>query len=249
MLFLKCIGIAVAALVALFILAILFTTVCAYVIKPVYYDRDSRFYRFLLVAWIRWLFAVCRIHIRVEGAEKVPVDTPFLFVSNHRSKFDPMAAWIVFNRSKIAFISKESNFHIPWFGRIIRKCCCMAIDREDPRKAIATINHAASLLESGEVSVGVYPEGTRSTECVLLPFHSAVFKIAQKAGAPIVVTTIEGTEKINKNFIRHRTDVTIKVLDVITPYEIAEAKRSSVISDRVYETISNSLKSKEEEVQ
>lgn len=67
----------------------------------------------------------------------------------------------------------------------------MAIDRENPRNALLTIEKAAKLIESDEVSIGIYPEGTRSKECVLLPFHNGVFKIAQKASVPIVVASIQ----------------------------------------------------------
>lgn len=39
-------------------------------------------------------------------------------------------------------------------------------------------------------------------ECVLLPFHNGVFKIAQKASVPIVVASIQGTEQIHKNWYK-----------------------------------------------
>ncbi len=77
-------------------------------------------------------------------------------------------------------------------------CCFLPIDRENPRKAIPTINRAAKLLKEQEVSVGIYPEGTRGKDCRLLPFHNGVFKIAQKAEAPIAVLSITGTEKYPK---------------------------------------------------
>lgn len=103
-----------------------------------------------------------------------------MFVGNHRSNFDPIIEWLVLKPWDIAFISKGENFKIPFFGRIIRKCCFMPIDRENPRKALRTINKASDLLQSGEVSIGVYPEGTRSKTGELLPFHDGVFHIAKR---------------------------------------------------------------------
>lgn len=58
----------------------------------------------------------------------------------------------------LAFVSKAENFQIPIFGRIIRRCCFMAIDRENPRNALLTIEKAAKLIASDEVSIGIYPE-------------------------------------------------------------------------------------------
>lgn len=128
-----------------------------------------------------------------------------MFVGNHRSNFDPIIEWLVLKPWDIAFISKGENFKIPFFGRIIRKCCFMPIDRENPRKALRTINKASDLLQSGEVSIGVYPEGTRSKTGELLPFHDGVFHIAKKAGTPIVVMSIRGTEQIHKNVLRRHS--------------------------------------------
>ena len=129
-----------------------------------------------------------RIKVHTTGMEKVPQGERLLFVGNHRSKFDPIITWYLFRKWDIAFLSKKENFRVPIFGRIIRKCCFLAIDRENPREALKTVNKAAGLLENGTVSIGVYPEGTRSRTGELLPFHNGVLKIAQKAGAPIRFT-------------------------------------------------------------
>lgn len=51
-----------------------------------------------------------------------------------------------------------------------------------------TVQKAADLLTSDTVNVAIYPEGTRSKNCTLLPFHNGVFKIAQKAEVPIAVS-------------------------------------------------------------
>ncbi|MCR5769482.1 MAG: 1-acyl-sn-glycerol-3-phosphate acyltransferase [Lachnospiraceae bacterium] len=229
------------ALLAMFAIYVIVMTISAYAVAPIEYTRDSSYYRFLLNLSLAMLFFVARINVETEGLENVPEGTRFLLVSNHRSKFDPMAAWVVFKKYNLGFISKEKNFHIPWFGRIIRKCCCLSIDRENPRNAIGTVDKAAELLKNDTVSVGVYPEGTRSFSGELLPFHNGMFKIAQKAGVPIVVTTIEGTENIRKNYIRRRTNVRLKVVDVISAEEVRESRGTAVLGARVRAAMKNSL--------
>lgn len=208
------------------------------------YDKNSRYYRFLLYmgTWFALVFG--RIHVKATGLDKVP-NTRFLYVSNHRSNFDPIIAWYMLKDKDVAFISKEKNFHVPAFGRIIRKCCFMAIDRENPRNAIKTIEKAANLIKADEVSVGVYPEGTRSKECKLLPFHNGVFKIAQKANVPIVVGTISGTESIHKNFPLKQSKVEFKILEVLAPEEIVD-KPSNLVGDRVLEIMRKELESTNE---
>lgn len=221
-------------LFAALLLYVLFLFVCSCFVDPEKeYEEHSLFYRTLLNGATAAAMKIMRIRIHKSGIEKVPVNTKrLLFVCNHRSNFDPLITWHVFKKWQLSFVSKASNFKIPIFGRLIRKCCFLAIDREDPKKAIKTINKAAELLEKGEVSVGIYPEGTRSKECVLLPFHNGVLKIAQKANAPIVVLSISGTEKICKNYPFHHTDIYLDVLEVISA-DTVKALKTDVLGDHI----------------
>lgn len=207
------------------------------------YDKDSPFYRFLLYSATGFSVKLLGIHIKVTGLEKLPGEGRFLLVSNHRSNFDPILTWQVLKKQNLAFVSKEENFHIPIFGRIIRRCCFLAIDRENPRSALTTINKAAKLLEDDQVSIGVYPEGTRSKDCTLLPFHNGVFKIAQKAEVPVVVAAIRGTEDIHKNWFRRPSQVQLDILDVL-PAEYVKENRTSVIGQRVSDTLHDALEEK-----
>ena len=218
-----------AAIPAAFLLYVLFLGVCCLFIDPQKeYDKDSPFYRFLLDSATAAAMKLLRIRVHISGAENIPKDTKVLFVSNHRSNFDPIITWYALKKWKLAFVSKPGNFKIPFFGRIIRKCCFLPIDRKNPKKAIVTINKAAKLLNEQEVSVGIYPEGTRSKTCVLLPMHNGVFKIAQKAEAPIVVLSITGTEKISGRTPFRPTDVYLDVLDVFPGENIKNMKTEKI---------------------
>lgn len=227
-----------AAILALLILPFLFLTLFTLPINPnKEYERESPFYRGLLTGCSLILLKLIGAKFIVSGEEKIPKTGRFLFVSNHRSNFDPIISWTLLRkRSNISFISKKENFNIPWFGRIIGRCCFMAIDRENPRNAMKTLHKAALMLKEDRASVGVYPEGTRSRELKLLPFHNGVFGIAKEAEVPIVVAVMRGTEKIKENFPFHSTVIYVDYVDVITPREAAEAKRSD-IGERVRQSM------------
>ena len=244
MFLLKLLGI----LFGLFLLYALFLLVCSLFVNPKKeYENHSRFYRALLNGATAFAMKIMRIRIHTNGLEKVPHDTKnLLFVSNHRSNFDPIITWHIFKKWQPAFVSKASNFKIPIFGRFIRKCCFMAIDRENPRNALKTILKAAELLKKGKVSIGIYPEGTRSKECKLLPFHNGVFKIAQKANADIVVLAVSGTEQIHKNYPFRHTDVYLDVLEVI-PAETVRATKTDAIGERIKTELENHLSKAQEE--
>lgn len=229
------------ALLALLLIYLLFIGLCCLFVDPEKeYGKNSPFYRFLLDSATAMAMKLLRIRIHVNGVEKIPKDTKVLFVGNHRSNFDPIVTWYALKKWKIAFVSKPSNFQIPFFGRIIRKCCFMPIDRENPRKAIVTINKAAKLLKKQEVSIGIYPEGTRSKNCELLPFHNGVFKIAQKAQCPVVVVAVRGTEQIHRRTPLHRTDVYLDVLEVL-PEDWVKLTKTDIIGSRVSQLLEEYL--------
>lgn len=228
-------------ILALFVIYVIFLFVCSLFVSPKReYEHNSRFYRSLLYGATAGALKLLRIKVHVEGIEKIPKDTKLLFVGNHRSNYDPIIEWQIFKAWDIAFISKDSNFKIPIFGRFIRKCCFMAIDRENVKNAMVTINKAADLLGKGEVSIGVYPEGTRNRTNELLPFHNSVFHVAKKADTAIVVMAISGTETIYKNVIRRRSDIYLKVVDVIAADEV-KSMRTALIGERVRADLENSL--------
>lgn len=224
-----------------------FTFICTLFINPKKeYDKNSPFFRKLLYGYTWFALKVCRIKVHTEGMEKLPENTRFVLVGNHRSNWDPIITWLVFRHYDIAFLSKESNFKIPLFGRMIRKCCFMKIDRENPRNALKTIEKASELIKKDEVSIGVYPEGTRNKENNgLLPFHNSVFKIAQKASVPIVVVSLSGTETIRKRFPWKRSYVYMEICDVIETEEVT-SMRTVEIGERVKTKIEESIQTKEE---
>lgn len=233
------------ALLLLCVVIIAFLEVCALLVdKNRTYSASSPFYRFLLDQATAFTVKLLGIHVQATGLERIPEQGRFLVVGNHRSNFDPILTWYVLRKDDLAFISKPENFRIPIFGRIIRKCCFLPIDRENPRNAVKTIHAAAELLQTDAVSIGVYPEGTRSKNKQLLPFHNGVFKIAKEANVPIVVVALHGTEQIHNNVFHRRSSVQLTVADVISAEEVA-ASRTAELGQRAKSALLNTLTDRE----
>ncbi len=217
----------------LFLAYVIFLSICALAVNPKReYNADSPFYRAVLNSATAFVLRLVRVRVHLNGGEKIPKNGPLLFVGNHRSNYDPIVTWYALKKWNLAFISKEGNFKIPFFGRIIRKCCFLSIDRENPRNAITTINKAATLLREGTVNMGVYPEGTRSKSGELLPFHNGVFKIAQKADCPVVVLAVRGTEQVHSRTPFRKTNVYLDVLEVL-PADWIKSNKTDIIGSRV----------------
>ena len=180
----------------------------------------------------------------VVGVEKIPTDSRFLFVCNHRSLFDPLITIDQLRAYNIPFISKPSNMKLPVIGRVLYAAGCLGIDRENNRNALKTILTATDYIKRNLCSIGIYPEGTRSKTMDLLPFHAGSFKIAQKARVPIVVASISGTEKIKKSMLFTPKKVTLTILDVI-PVETVLALKTVELSDHARSLIEADLQAKE----
>ena len=237
----KYVGIGLLVIVGLFLAYVLLLIVSAcFVNGKKEYGTNSRYYRFLLESSTAVGLCILRVKIHLTGLEKVPKDARFLLVSNHRSNFDPIVTWRAFHGYDIAFVSKSANFKVPVWGRLIRRCGFLSVDRSSARESMKTFNKAAEMVKSGEVSFGIYPEGTRSKNCTLLPFHDGIFTVAHKAECPIVVLAVRGTEQIHKRRVIHRTNVYLDVLDVI-PAEKHISMRTGEIGEEVKEMYVNFL--------
>ena len=206
--------------------------------------KPSRLCRAYCRAGSRFIFEWMWTRTHVSGTEKLPKDTPFLMVSNHRSLFDPLLVFATLPEYNIAFVSKPENFALPIIGRFASAVGCLPINRGNDREALKAILQAADYIKSGVCSIGIYPEGTRSRTGELLDFHAGSLKIAQRAKAPLAVVSVSGTERIRKNFFRRVTDVYIDVVELIPAEEVCAAKTTE-LADRVRDAIKQDLDRRE----
>lgn len=185
--------------------------------------------------------AYLRMRINITGMDKLPQGENFLFVCNHRSMADPIVVVDKLRDFNISFICKPSLQKLPIIWRLGHGAGFLAIDRENDREALKTIITAAGYIKSGMCSIGIYPEGTRSKTEELLPFHAGSFKIAQKAGAPLVIASISGTEMIKKNYPFRRTDISLNILETM-PAELVRNKSTAELAEYSRNIIGENLK-------
>ena len=203
--------------------------------------KRSNYFAFLLRAYAPVAFFLMRIHVRVTGREKLPADGNFLLVCNHLSILDPVVLFIaVPERAKLSFITKKENFELPVVRQFMHRLLCLPLDRENNRKALRTIIKAAQLLENEPMSITIFPEGQTSPSGALLPFRNGAFKIAQKAGRPIVVATLQNTNAAQKNMFRRPTQVPVHILGVIPVEEVASLTTAE-IGERVHRMMEEDL--------
>ena len=204
-------------------------------------EKDNAFYRLVMYLYVDALITLFKAKVHTVGLEKTPKDGRFLLVCNHQHMADVGVLISKFKKSKIAFISKQENRDMPVIGKFMHRTSSQMLDREDDRQALRVILKCIQMIKDNEVSVAVFPEGTRSKTGKLLPFRNGVFKIAQKANVPIVVCTINGTGPLFHNLKKLKTThIDLHLVDVIQPEEL-KGKTTAEIGQRVYEMMIGDL--------
>ncbi|CAN5610020.1 lysophospholipid acyltransferase family protein [soil metagenome] len=147
------------------------------------YDRIPRW-------WAKTLLWVAGVTVRVTGRQWIGAESPRIFVGNHVSWFDVLAAAAVLPRGK--YVAKAELFRVPVFGQAIRWIGMIEIDRENRKAAFGSLDRAAAKIRAGNPVV-MFAEGTRGGEYALRPFKKGPFVLAITAGVPVVPMVIHGT--------------------------------------------------------
>jgi 1-acyl-sn-glycerol-3-phosphate acyltransferase len=154
--------------------------------------------RRLARVWAQLILWSALIRVRVEGAKRVPLDGPVVYMANHESWLD-IPVLLVAIPGQVRFLAKSSLFSIPFLGWAMRSMGFIPVDRENRRTAIKSFEEAAARIRAGR-SVLVFPEETRTSDGSLLPFQRGGFLIALKAGLPIVPVGIDGARRCMPKF-------------------------------------------------
>lgn len=204
-------------------------------------EQDDPIVRTIVKLYAPAVFRLLGCKIETSGTEKLPKDGRFLLVSNHLHDLDPGVILATFPDAQLAFIAKKEVFDMAIIGQMLPRILGQFIDRENDRNALRTILKCISILKEDKASVAVFPEGKITGDEKLHQFRPGVFKMATKAGVPIVVCTLFGTQDITKNVKRlRRTHIRLHLVDVI-PAEELKGVTTVDIAHRVHALMAQSL--------
>lgn len=190
--------------------------------------------------WAQSLVKLAGAKVTVRGLENVPRDESVVFISNHQGNFDIPILLGYIDKPK-AFIAKIEILKMPIIRTWMTHMKCVFMDRSDVRQSLRTISTAAEYLKQG-YSMVIFPEGTRSKGDKLGEFKSGSFKLALKAGAPIVPVTIRGSYRImeQNGFIIKPAEVEVIISEPISTKGLTK-EESADLPEKVREVIENNL--------
>jgi len=127
---------------------------------------------------------------RISGVSIDDPRRPYVVVANHESFADILL--ISYLPWEMKWVSKAEFFRIPVVGWEMRLAGDIPLRRGSPTSAGQAMADARNALRR-KVSVMFFPEGTRSPTGELLPFKDGAFRLAIKAGVPILPLAVAGT--------------------------------------------------------
>lgn len=132
--------------------------------------------------------------LRVYGSEHIPSRKPYIICSNHISWIDPLTVGVGLPaRIKIHYMAKKELFNNFIIRHLLVGVGAFPVNRQEAD--YGAVKKAYQLLREGQV-VGMFPEGTRSTNGEMQKAYNGAALIAVRSGVPILPVAVEGTYRL-----------------------------------------------------
>lgn len=174
-----------------------------------------------LFSKMSWMFGL-KVTYRIS--EKAKANGPAVFIANHQNNYDMVTTTGAVQPGTVS-IGKKSLVWVPFFGIIYWLTGNILINREDKKSAKNTIEEVSKQMHEKNISVMIFPEGTRSRGRGLLPFKMGAFHTALQAGVNVIPTVISNTHEQVKLNRWNNGEVIVEVLD---PIDISDYKKREI---------------------
>jgi 1-acyl-sn-glycerol-3-phosphate acyltransferase len=155
--------------------------------------------------------------VTIEGKEKAVPGTTYVIISNHQSILDIL----LINSLKLRFkwISKVENIKVPFLGWYLKMAGYITVNRGNEESKVEMLEKSFECLKR-DISIMLFPEGTRSPDRQIGFFKRGAFQLALQAKVPILPILIDGTGGILPKhglIFNSGHHITVRVLDPVLP--------------------------------
>ena len=151
-----------------------------------------------MVQWdFKLMLWITGADISYIGRENVPKDRAVLYVGNHNSYFDILLTYSQCP-GLTGYVAKSEMLRYPLLRDWMKRLYCVFLDRSDLRAGMQMILTCIDYIKNG-ISICIFPEGTRSKDGQMQPFHEGSLKMAAKTGCPIIPMAISNSAQIFEN--------------------------------------------------
>lgn len=186
------------------------------------------------------------VKVELRGMENAADDKSVVYVGNHQNSYDIFTAANAVRPNTVS-IGKKSLKWIPFFGQVYWLSGNILIDRGNSAKAHGTIGQAAEKIKNKDISVWLFPEGTRSNGRGLLRFKTGAFYTAYLAGVPIVPVCISTTHNL---IDLNRWNNGKIIIEYLPEIDIPSDKKEDIrnIADHTHDIMSEHIKKLDSEL-
>lgn len=176
------------------------------------FDTKNMVFATKPVSWAKYFLG---FDIEIRNAEILTQYQPCIFISNHQDNLDIIPGTCALPPRTVS-VGKRSLMYVPLFGQFYWLAGNILINRSNQKKAFQTMDTVADAIKTKNISVWIFPEGTRSKgKTTLLPFKKGPFITAIKAQVPIIPIAISNYT-LNMNLNKwHSTKIIVDILPPI----------------------------------
>lgn len=180
-------------LMALAIVVITLGSTLMCLIRP--FHRNNVFHTAKCMGMVARLLG---LSVEVRMPKNLDPYKPVVYIGNHQNSYDIFTVSNAVLPNTVS-VGKKSLAWIPFFGQMYWLTGNILIDRNNKNKASNTIAATVERIKKRQISVWLFPEGTRSYGRGILPFKTGAFRTAMQAQVPIVPVLCSDTSKIDLN--------------------------------------------------
>ncbi len=199
--------------------------------NPRRHDRVLRFF-------IRNVVRCTGARLEVRRAPGFDPERTSFFVCNHVNIFDPMVIYSAIPQF-VRGLELESHFRVPVYGWLMERFGNVPVPVTRSSATMRLLKERCREALDDEISLIVFPEGTRTRDGRVGPFRPGVFRMAREFGVPIVPMSIVGSFELKRktSWMLRPAKIVVHLHDTIE-MEGMTIEDEKALRDRVHEIVS-----------
>ncbi|MEG2121353.1 MAG: lysophospholipid acyltransferase family protein, partial [Rikenellaceae bacterium] len=199
------------------------------------FDKKKEFLKYVSMLYSKGIILINPLwRIKIIGKENMRKGVAYVVCINHRQMLDiPLINTLNIN---MRWVSKRDVYKLPFIGAVLRMRDDIAIDRGGVASTKMMFRRCKDEIARG-VSIGIFPEGTRSKTGRLEEFKDGGFLTSKQSNTPILPIVTTGTweaERVGKYKLKYPLTFLISILPEITTEEVAKLSTKE-LSKKVHE--------------
>ena len=164
--------------------------------------------------WARILSMALKVIVglsfEVRGRENI-IDGPAIYAAKHQSAWDTFVYFLILKNP--SYVLKKELLSIPVWGWAARKYGAIAVDRDGGGAALKKMIVDAKDRIERNMSIVIFPEGTRTQPGSRQPYHPGIAAIYGKVDVPVIPVALNsGLFWGRRNFAKRPGVISVEFL-------------------------------------